>query len=196
MDIDSLQRQRRLGNQEEIDLSEETVTGKIEFVGKVVTLETQTVRLVDGTLSERELVRHSGGACVVPVDENGNVYLIRQYRKVLELETLELPAGKLEEDENPYYCAVRELKEETGFEAERIEPLGELFPTPGYSDEVIHIYLATGLRSGKQELDPGEFLKVVSLPFADVLDAIFDGRIRDAKTVVGILKAKEILELE
>jgi ADP-ribose pyrophosphatase len=194
MDIDPDSRNFSFGSG--LDMTEETISEETVFRGKVFDVEIQQVRLMDGTHSVRELVHHSGGACVVPVDENGNVYLIRQYRKSFESETLEIPSGKLEPDEDPFHCAVRELKEETGLEADRIESLGEIYPTPGYCDEVIHIYLATGLKSGKQNLDPGEFLRVLRMPIEHVLAAIFDDRIKDAKTVVGLLKAKELLKVE
>ncbi len=179
-----------------MDLTETTLTSEVMFAGKIITVEKQRVQLPDETTSEREIVHHSGGSCVVAVDESNYVCLIRQYRKALECETLELPAGKLEPGEDPYDCAVRELKEETGFEADRVEPLGSIYPTPGYCDEKILIYLATGLKSGRQELDPGEFLSVVRLPLKDVHEAVMEGRIRDAKTVVGILKAVSILKVE
>lgn len=179
-----------------MDITETTISSEILFDGKIFQVEKQRVQLMDGSESMREIVHHHGGACVVPVDENGQVYLIRQYRKALESETLEIPAGKLEEDEEPYSCAVRELKEETGFVAERISSLGSIYPSPGYTDEEIFIYLATGLRSGRQELDPGEFLRVVPMPMVDVLDAIMEGRIKDSKTVVGLLKANEMMKGE
>ncbi|HHX37112.1 MAG TPA: NUDIX hydrolase [Clostridiaceae bacterium] len=178
------------------DMTETTLSSEIIFEGKIVTVERQMVRLMDGSESMREIVHHSGGAAVLPVDENGYVYLIRQYRKALESETLEIPAGKLEVDEDPYYCAVRELKEETGFEADRVESMGSAYPTPGYCDEKIYLYLATGLKSGRQDLDPGEFLRVVRMHLSEVIEAVMDGRIHDAKTVIALLKAKEMLQTE
>ena len=176
--------------------TEDTISSETLFTGTVFEVELQAVRLIDGTKTRRELIHHSGGACVAPVDDNGDVYLIRQYRKAFEQETLEIPAGKLDKGEDPYRCAVRELKEETGFEADQVKSLGTIYPTPGYCDEMVHLYLATGLRAGSQNLDPGEFLHVVKLSFDEVMDAIMDDRIRDAKTVVGMLKAKEILKVE
>lgn len=173
---------------------EETLEVEQIFSGKVVTLERQRVRLIDGNLSTREIIHHHGGAAVVPVDQNGNVYLIRQYRKALESEILEIPAGKLEENEDPYLCAIRELKEETGMEAKKVESLGFFYPSPGFLDEKIYIYLARDLTLGPQALDPDEFLSVISMPLEDVINAIDEGRIHDAKTVIGLLKTKFILD--
>lgn len=179
-----------------MDMTETTLNSEVIYRGKILTLERQRVRLMDGRESDREIVRHNGGAAVVPVDEHGDVYLIRQFRKALDAETLEIPAGKLEQDEAPYDCAIRELKEETGLMSERVESLGAFYPSPGYTDEMLHIYLATDLRTGRQSPDPDEFLRVVRMPMTDVLDAIREGRIHDAKTVIGLLKAKDILKVE
>ncbi len=178
-----------------MDMSEETLSSEQIYEGHIFSVEKQRVRLLDDTESEREIVRHPGGAGVLPLDESGYVYLTRQFRKALDCETLEIPAGKLEPDEDPYHCAVRELKEETGFEADRIESLGSLYATPGYCDEEVHIYLATGLKSGRQELDPGEFISVVRLSLDEAIESVMQDQICDAKTVIALLKAKEMTKL-
>ena len=110
-----------------MDMTETTLNSEVIYRGKILTLERQRVRLMDGRESDREIVRHNGGAAVVPVDEHGDVYLIRQFRKALDAETLEIPAGKLEQDEASYDCAIRELKEETGLMSERVESLSAFY---------------------------------------------------------------------
>ena len=179
-----------------MDLKEVTLSNEPLFQGKVIRVERQTVQLPDKSVSTREIVRHTGGACIVAIDEHHCIYLIRQYRKALDCELLELPAGKLEAGEDPCDCAARELKEETGFTADHLESLGSIYPTPGYCDESIFIYLATGLEAGPQDLDPGEFLSVIRLPFKEAYAAAIEGRIQDAKTVAGIFKALPFLDVE
>ena len=156
-------------------------------------VEVHDVRLPDGRMAKREIVRHNGGACVVAIDDQENVYLVCQFRKPFDEELLELPAGKLEIGEDPLACATRELTEETGLSASSIEWLATVYPSPGYLSEVLWIYIATGLKYGQNNLDDGEFLSVHPYPMAEVLDMIDRGEIRDAKTQVGILRAARVL---
>lgn len=166
---------------------EDPVTSETVYVGRVFRIDSMTVRLPDGRTAGRDVLRHNGGACVVPLDAQGNVHLVRQYRIALARETLEIPAGKLEPDEDPLVCAIRELREETGLTSGKVEKLAMIHPTPGYSDERLHIYLATDLREGESCTDEDEFLSVEIHSLEECLRMVDDGTITDSKTVVGIL---------
>ena len=129
------------------------------------------------------------------IDENNNVYMVKQFRKPCEKVILEIPAGKIDKDEEPINCGIRELEEETGLKAHNFISLGSMLPSPGYTAEVIHIYLALDLYEGEVHLDEGEFLSVEKYHIDELVKMIMDNEIRDAKTVIGILKAKEYLHL-
>ncbi|MDE7168274.1 MAG: NUDIX hydrolase [Clostridia bacterium] len=166
---------------------EKKLHGKTIYDGKILKLEVDEVELPDGTTSKRECVRHSGGAAVLCVVD-GKVLLVKQYRYLYGKEIYEIPAGKLERGEDPLIAAARELKEETGMSADLI-PYIKLYPTPGYTDEIIHVYLAKNCRGGgNQSLDDGEFLSVCSKPLNEVLSLIESGEICDGKTVAAIYK--------
>jgi ADP-ribose pyrophosphatase len=175
--------------------TEETIDKTIHFEGRVFTIEEHTVRLHDGQRARREIVRHPGGACVVPVDADGNVHMVQQFRKPYDMMLLEIPAGKLEPGEDPLVCAVRELGEETGFTANNVEWLATVYPSPGYCDETLTIYIATGLTIGDVNPDEGEFLSNRSLPLNEALEMIDRGLIRDAKTQIGLLRAERWLRV-
>ena len=177
-----------------MDYTEKKLRAQEIFRGRIVYLHKDVVRLPDGREAPREIVEHSGGVTVIPVDGDGNVYCVRQFRYAYGAHLLETPAGKLEPGEDPLACAKRELSEETGFTAERYIDLGCIYPSPGYCKETIYVYLATGLVSGKQHLDEGEFLEVEKYPLKTLLDMVMRNEIRDAKTAVGILKAQRYLE--
>ncbi len=170
------------------DPSEEVVGKKRLFTGRVFAAEIMDVKLQDGRMSKREIVRHNGGAAIVPLDKDLNVYVVRQFRAPFQQVLVEAPAGKLEVNEDPRDCAIRELKEETGFTADHVEDLGCIFTSPGYSTEALYLYLATGLHEGDSKPDEGEFLNVEKIPLKELLEQIDEGRIRDAKTVIAVLK--------
>ena len=163
--------------------------------GRVFRFERLKVTLPDGSHSSRDVVRHSGGSVVVPLDGEGYVYLVSQYRVAIGSVTFELPAGKLEPGEPPEVCAERELLEETGLRAGTMKHLTSIYTSPGYSDEILHIYLATDLIQNEAEPDEGEFINTVMFPMDEVVDLVATGEIRDAKTVVGILLAEREIRL-
>ncbi len=170
-------------------LYEKVVDSRVEWEGRIFSVELAQVELSDGSLGRRELVRHHGGAGVVAVLD-GRVCLVRQYRVALGRMTLEIPAGKVDPGEPRDLCAARELTEETGLLAERLELLTESYGAPGFTDEHTSVYFAHGVTQGPAHLDEGEFLNVVWVPVDVALLAIRAGLIDDAKTVTGILAAK------
>lgn len=174
---------------------EKELSRKEFYHGYIVDFCVHQVELEDGKTASREVVHHHGGVSVVALDEKGRLLLVRQFRFAAGKELLEIPAGKLEQGEDPMAAAARELEEETGYQAESLELLTEMIPTPGYCTEVIHIYLARGLRQGPCHPDPDEFLEICRLPFETLLEQAMDGRLQDAKTVAGLLKTKVLLGL-
>ena len=172
---------------------EERLEAKTICGGSVFRVERLVVRLPDGRTAGRDVLRHNGGACVVPLDSEGRIHLVRQYRVAIDRETLEIPAGKLEPGEDPYACAIRELREETGLTAGQVRPLSTIHTTPGYSDERLYIYLATDLAQGDSCTDPEEFLSHEVHSFDDCLAMVDDGTISDSKTVVGLLAAARLI---
>lgn len=169
------------------DLVEKEIACQEIFCGKVFSVEMLDVILQDGSEGKREIVRHNGGATIVPLDHDNNVYMVRQFRAPFGRVILEIPAGKLELNEKPENCAERELTEETGLRADCIEKLGTIYPSPGYCSEELHLYLATGLHQGPANPDDGEFLQIVKEPITKLVAMIESGEICDAKTVAALL---------
>jgi ADP-ribose pyrophosphatase len=157
------------------------------YQGRVVNLNLETVRLPNGATVELEIIRHPGAAAIVAMKDEETVLLIRQYRHAAGGYILEIPAGTLKPGEAPRDCGARELEEEIGFRASALEPVVTFFTTPGFTDEVIHVFKATGLVPGRQNLDHDEVLEVVELPLREAIGRIRDGTIRDGKTIVGLL---------
>ena len=162
------------------------------FDGRIFDVKKYAVELPDGSRAFREEVEHHGGACVLAFDD-GYVYLVKQYRLALRDETIEIPAGKLEKGEDPETCALRELTEETGLVAESIRKICAVSPSPGYTNEIIHIYYVERFIKAKQRLDDGEFLNVIKLPAKKCFEMVESGEIIDGKTVVALLWLKSRL---
>ncbi len=164
------------------------------YTGKVVSLDVDQVRFPDGSTGEMEIIRHSGAAAILPfisdpAGDDPQIMLLRQYRYAAGGYLYEVPAGKLEKDESPKECAKRELKEETGCSAQRIEHMFSFLTTPGFTDEVIHSFMATGLTAGDKQLEADEFSEVVTFKLSQALKMIQTNEIRDAKTALVILYA-------
>ena len=176
-----------------MDLTEKKLSSRQVFDGVVVKLFVDEVELPNGKKSVREVVRHPGAVCVVPVTDRGEVIMVRQFRYAFGQSLLEIPAGKLEIGENPLDAAIRELEEETGTVANCVEHIGELYTTVAIIDEKIHMYLATGLTYKNAHPDDGEFLEVEKIPLTTLVDMVMRGEIKDSKTQIALLKAEKIL---
>ncbi len=175
-------------------LSPETLVERnVIFSGQVLRLEYDRIVLQDGAPAHREVIRHNGAVCVIPVTEDEQVYMVRQYRYPYAQMMLEIPAGKLERGEDPAPAAARELEEETGMRAERLTYMGDYFGSPAILEERIGMYLAEGLVPTAQHLDADEFLTVEKIPLATLVDAVLAGEIPDGKTQVAVLRLAELL---
>ena len=177
-----------------MDFFEQRIDRDDKYHGIIVDVHLDHVRLNDGSISHREVVEHPGGVTILPVDEAGNCYMVRQFRYPAGHMMLEAPAGKLEYGEDHRECAVRELSEETGFSADELIYLGGFYTSPGFSSELLHIYLALGLHAGESHLDEGEFLNVEKIPLQQLSDMVMANEIEDAKTIIAILKAEKVLK--
>jgi ADP-ribose pyrophosphatase len=164
------------------------------YDGRIFNVDIDTVRFPDGSTGELEMVRHSGASAVVPflgdpAGEDPQILLLRQYRYAAEGYLYEVPAGRLDEGESPEECARRELAEETGCTAARVEPLTTIYTTPGFTDERIHLFMATGLSHGEHKRERDEFMEVETLTLSRALELVARGEIVDSKTVVSLLFA-------
>ena len=175
------------------DLTEHYASGSLVFDGNLLKVHRDTVRLPDGTLGEREYIRHPGAVGIVALLEDGSVLLERQFRYPHRRDFIEIPAGKLDPGESGLVTAKRELLEETGYVAADWQRLGVLHTAIGYTDESIELFLVKRLTRQEARLDAGEFLEVFSVPFEEAVAMIGDGRITDAKTSVGLLMVKLLL---
>lgn len=172
----------------------ERPVGSVEkYKGIIVRVRLDDAELYTGKVVKREVVEHPGGVTILPVDEDGSCYMVRQFRYPFSRMMLEAPAGKLEYGEDHRECAVRELSEETGFTADELVYLGGCCTSPGFSTEVLHIYLALGLHAGECHPDQDEFLNVEKIPLSQLSRMVMDGEIDDAKTIVAVLKAEKYL---
>ncbi len=170
------------------DFTETTAGGEEIFSGVVIHVKKDTVTLPNGKSAGREVVEHRGGVAVLAVDQNGCVPMVRQFRYPLGKHLWEIPAGKLERGEDPDQAIIRELREETGLVAATVRPLGRFFPTCGYSNEIIRLYLATDLTYVGAKPDDDEFLEIKYVPIAELYQKCLSGEIEDGKTIVAVLK--------
>ena len=177
-----------------MELYEKVIDSDIKFSGDVLTVRVDDVELPGGVKSRREIIQYNGAVGIVPVTENNEILLVRQYRSASKKIMLELPAGKLEKEEDPFDCGLRELEEETGFSAGKMEKLISYYSSPAILEEILHLYIAFDLKLGKVHLDEDEFLECVKMPLADIKQLIFNGEIQDAKTIIGIMLADEFLK--
>ena len=169
------------------ELSEVITAEDTMFSGLIFDVNRIHVTLPNGHESARDVVRHRGAVAVVALTDDGRICLVRQYRTALDRVTVEIPAGKLDPGEDPMDCAVRELQEETGMQAERMAFLTTIATGVGFCDELIHIYMATGLTFAQSNPDEDEFINVDLVDLSELIDAVLDGKVEDAKTVVGAL---------
>ena len=174
--------------------TETMLESKEIFNGRVIRVTVDKVQLEDGTTSTREIVHHHGGACILPVDADGNVTMVRQFRYPFQNVLLELPAGKLEPGETPLEAVRREQLEETGTCGETYVSLGRSYATPAYCTEQIHIWACRITSRGEQHLDPDEFLEVEAVPLERAVELVLSNQIPDAKTQIGILKTYALVK--
>jgi len=162
--------------------------------GRAFTIRRDHLKTPDGRETKFDIIEHGGSVVIVPVDDEGNLLFVRQYRHAAGIDLLELPAGTLEENEDPALCAAREIREETGFAADEIQKIGDFYLAPGYSTEFMHVYLARGLRHDPLEADADEFLSLEKIPLAEAIHKAERGEIPDAKTLAAMLLARKYLE--
>lgn len=176
------------------DLEEKGIASESLYRGAIIDVYRDTVRLPDGREAFRELIRHNGAVCVVPLTEAGEVLCVRQYRYPFARVTVEIPAGKLDSpDEDHREAALRELREETGASCEELVFIGDLYPSPAILSEVIHMYYARGLTMGETDPDDDEFIQPEPIPMTKLVDMIVSGEICDAKTQAAVLKTALLL---
>ncbi|MEK3881525.1 NUDIX hydrolase [Paenibacillus sp. PL2-23] len=164
---------------------EETISSEPIFQGKIISLQVDTVTLADGRSATREIVRHPGAAAVVALLD-GKLLVVEQFRKPLEKCQIEIPAGKLDGDEDPLVAAARELEEETGYKAKELKLLNAFYTSPGFADEKLYVYWATELEPGEQQLDEDEDIQVEAITLEQAEAYIAEGRISDAKTILAV----------
>lgn len=184
-----LRRSLVLGDEDPRDaaLAEKPLTEDVAWTGRIFNVNRLRVELPDGRQALRDVVRHPGAVAIVALTDDGRICLVRQYRTALSRVTVEIPAGKLDPGEDPLACAQRELREETGMEADQMAFLTTIATSDGFTDELIHIYMATGLNFAASNPDADEFINVDLVPLPELIDAVLDGRIEDCKTVTGAL---------
>jgi ADP-ribose pyrophosphatase len=176
-----------------MDYNERTVSEKHIYSGNIINVDLVTVTLPDGRQATRDIIRHPGASAVIPLNEKGEMYMVRQFRKPVEAVSLEIPAGKLDRGEDPLICAGRELKEETGLTAGKLTYLVSIHSTPGFSNEVLHLFAATQLHEGESCADEDEFISTEKYSVEQLLDMILEGKITDAKSIIGIFLADRII---
>lgn len=171
-----------------MNLIEKPLSQDYKYKGKIVNMRVDEALLPNGQTALREVIEHPGGVCVAALTDERELLFVRQFRYPYQEVVCELPAGKLERGEDPLLAGQRELREETGATAERYTSLGTLYPTPGYCEEIIHLYLAQGLTFGEQDPDDDEFLEAERIPLDEAVRLVMEGALPDAKTQVLVLK--------
>ena len=177
-----------------MDFFEKPVETTKVYEGLIVDVRRDIAELQNGSLVQREVVEHPGGVGIVPITSDNKVLMVRQYRYPMEEELLEIPAGKLGKGEDPFECAVRELSEETGCTAGRFVDLGAMYPSPGFCRETLYVYLALDLKHGQMHLDENELLSVEAIGIDDLIEMIMRNELPDAKSIIGIMKARRYLD--
>ena len=176
------------------NMEEKTNSSKVVFKGELLDVRKDEVTLPNGKIALREWIKHPGAICCVPILPDKKIGLIRQYRYALKKHMIEIPAGKLGLGENPENCAKRELEEEIGFKANKISFLTNIHPAIGFADEVMWLYLAENLIKTNTELDDDEFLELIPTKLDDALSMVWDGKITDMKTIIGLVWADKLLK--
>ncbi|MBI5300651.1 MAG: NUDIX hydrolase [Chloroflexi bacterium] len=176
-------------------MAEEILRSEYLYRGRVVKLRLDQVRLANRSVVAREIVEHRGAVAMVPLDAQNRVVMVRQYRSAAAREMLEIPAGTLEDGEDPALCATRELKEETGYTALEWHDLGFFYSSPGFSTEKMTLYLARQLTAGNASPEDDELIHTEHIPFAEAIAKIERGEILDGKTIIGLLRVKSLLVL-
>ena len=176
-----------------MDLKETRIDGEVAHDGRFLKVSRDRVRLPDGSVTEREYIRHPGAVVILPLLDDGRVLLERQFRYPNDRVFIEFPAGKIDPGEDPLACAKRELQEETGYTAERWDFICTIHNAIAYSDEHLDLYLARDLTAGPAKLDAGEFLETYTATVADTLDLVRSGEITDVKTVIGAFWLEKII---
>ncbi len=169
-----------------MDFEEKTLSSQEIFKGRIVKLRVDQVLLPNGKQSTREVIEHRGAVAILALDADDNVIMVKQYRKPIEQVLLEIPAGTLEPNEEPLVCAQRELREETGYAAGKWQKIVSYYSAPGFTNEELHLFLATDLSSGEIEPDEDEFVETVAIPLQQAYQSIFDGQIKDSKSIIGL----------
>lgn len=169
------------------DRHEMMLSSELVFDGKLIALKRDKVQLPDGRRTIREIVVHPGGVVILPLLDDGRVVLVRQFRYAVGETLIELPAGALNSNEEPEKCALRELQEETGYTASSLEKLISFYPAPGYSTELLHAFLATGLQKAGSDMDENELIETVLMPLEEAIVMAMDGTIKDAKSITVLL---------
>ena len=166
---------------------EKTLASEMIYKGRIINLRKDTVEVVGGKISEREIVEHDGGVTLAAITDAGKMVMVKQFRQAAGRALLEAPAGKREKHEEPIETAARELKEETGYTASDIKLLTKFYASCGYSEEIIYIYLCTGLIPGETDFDDNEALDIIEYDLKELYDMVINGEIEDAKTIIAIL---------
>lgn len=168
------------------DLTEKTIHTEVIHKGRIIQLQLEDVLLPNGQSGKREVVKHPGAVAIIAFTEDNQLLMVRQYRKALEKEIIEIPAGKLEANEDPLACAQRELAEETGYQAERMELLTSFYTSPGFADEIIYLYVARELKPVSAKLDEDEFVELIRVDLDQAKELIEAQKIHDAKTMYAV----------